>query len=337
MGTTFQNNTIQAPDAVRGGNCAVMKLMVAIPALNEEKTIANVIGRIPRDLPGIDEIRVVVVDDGSTDKTCELAREAGADVISHGRNIGVGRAFQSAVLAALERRVDFMVNIDGDGQFNPEDIRLIVEPLVAGQADFVTASRFLKQEFIPEMPKVKLYGNHMMSWLVSKLCGRKFFDVSCGFRGYTRDALLRLNLFGDFTYTQETFLDLSFKGLVIREVPVKIRGVREFGKSRVASNLFAYAGRTSKILFRSFRDYKPMIVFGGLAVLLLLVAAALMIFLLVHYFRTGAFTPHKWAGFTAGTLAALSFITLSTGLIADMLGRIRLNQEKMMYMMKRNG
>jgi len=184
---------------------------------------------------------------------------------------------------------------------------------------------------------VKFYGNRCMSALISFLVGKKFYDVSCGFRAYNRDVLLQMNLFGQFTYTQETFMDLSFKGMEIQEVPVRIRGTREFGKSKVASNLFDYAIQTSKIILRSFRDYKPMILFGCIALGFLLLGLILTGFLAVHYARTGTFTPHKWAGFTAGLLFGLGSITLVTGLLADMLGRVRRNQERILYMMKNNG
>jgi glycosyltransferase involved in cell wall biosynthesis len=313
-----------------------MKLLVVIPALNEEATISDVIGRIPRDIEGFRCVETVVIDDGSTDNTVELAEQAGAHVISHKKNKGVGAAFQTGVQYAIAAEADIMVNMDGDGQFSPEDIPLLLQPLTEDSADMVTASRFIKKEFWPEMTKVKFYGNRAMSALISTLVGKKFYDVSCGFRAYKRDVLLVLNLFGNFTYTQESFLDLSFKGLEIVEVPVRIRGTREFGDSRVASNLFNYAVQTSKIMLRSYRDYKPMFLFGGIALLLLLCGFLLTGFLIIHYVINGTFTPHKWAGFVAGTFYGLGAIAFITALLADMLGRVRRNQEKILYMLKKN-
>lgn len=312
-----------------------MKLCVMLPALNEAATIASVIGRIPRRIPGLDEVVVLVIDDGSTDRTRELALEAGAIVISQPENMGLGMAFQTGVEKALDLESDILVNIDADGQFNPEDIPLLLQPILAGRAEFVSASRFMNPDFYPEMSRVKFWGNRMMSLLVSTLVGRRFYDVSCGFRAYARDALLRLNLFGDFTYTQETFLDLSFKKTRIVEVPVRIRGTREFGRSRIASNLFQYAGRSGKIIFRSFRDYKPMRVFGAMAAAMFLLAVVLILFLGAHYLRTGEFSPHKWAGFLAGFLFIVGSLTFITGLIADMLARQRINQERMLYLLKK--
>lgn len=312
-----------------------LDLMVVIPALNEEETITEVIRGIPRSISGIGRIRTLVVDDGSTDRTAELARKCGAEVLSFPRNRGVGAAFHRGVQYALDHGADIMVNMDGDGQFSPSDIPALVEPLLNRSSDMVTASRFIDRNLWPRMTKVKFYGNRAMAALVSLLVGKKFFDVSCGFRAYTRDVLLQMNLFGQFTYTQETFLDLSFKGIEIREVPIRVRGVREFGQSRVASNLFRYGIQTVKIIFRSFRDYKPMILFGGISVAFLFLSFALSTFLFVHFFQSGSFTPHKWAGFTAGMFFGLGAIVFVTGLLADMLGRVRRNQERILYIMKK--
>jgi glycosyltransferase involved in cell wall biosynthesis len=319
---------------VMGKEVIEMKLCVVIPVFNEAATIADVIDRIPRDIKGISETDVVVVDDGSTDDTARLAKDAGAIVVHHLENQGVGVAFQTGVAKALALGADYMVNMDGDGQFNPEDIRNLLRPLLEDGAEFATASRFKDATYHPEMSTIKYYGNRFMSALISRLCGRRYYDVSCGFRAYTYNTLLKMNLFGAFTYTQESFLDLTFKGIRVCEVPVMIRGTREFGKSRVASNLFRYAIQTGKIIFRSYRDYKPMRLFGFLALVLFILSLILFTFLMTHYVLQGQFSPHIWAGMSAGALLGLSMLFFMTGLIADMLARIRINQERMLYMLK---
>ncbi|MBI3097778.1 MAG: glycosyltransferase [Planctomycetes bacterium] len=311
------------------------RLLVYLPALNEEATLAQVIGRVPRSVPGVSEVEVLVVDDGSTDRTVELARAAGATVISHGTNRGVGAAFHSAVREAIARGSDILVSIDADGQFRPEDIPLLVAPVAAGQADFVTASRFKDPARTPKMPAMKLWGNHRMSWLVGRLTGRRFADVSCGFRAYGREALLRLTLFGAFTYTQEVFLDLAFKGMRILEVPVEVRGEREFGKSRVASSLWNYAFRTSSILLRTFRDYQPLTFFTALSIGCSGLGLAAWVFLGLHYVQTQTFSPHKWAAFAGAFAILLGLLTFVTGLVADMLVRLRKNQEEILYRLRR--
>jgi glycosyltransferase involved in cell wall biosynthesis len=312
-----------------------LRLVVVMPALNEAATIRDVIERVPVHYEGVGEVLVVVVDDGSQDGTGEIAREAGARVVRHQENRGVGAAFQSGVEAALDLGADIMVNLDADGQFDPADIALLVAPIVEGKADFVTASRFMNRDFHPTMPRSKYLGNLGMSRLISVLTGRKFHDVSCGFRAYSQETLLRLNLHGQFTYTQESFLDLTYKGLSILEVPIRVRGTREHGQSRVASNLLRYAVATSKIIFRSFCDYRPILVFGSMTLALWAVATALGLFVFTHWLQTGQFSPHKWAGFTAGYLGAMGFLVGVSGLVADMLGRIRLNQERMLYQLRK--
>ncbi len=313
-----------------------MKLCVIIPALNEEASIGRVVGEVPRKIDRIDEVEVIVVDDGSTDRTAQCAADAGALVLRLPVNRGVGGAIHAGFNRALERGADLVVNLDGDGQFNPADIPKLLAPLLTGEAGLVTASRFLDPELEPEMGALKRYGNYCMSLIISFLTGERYRDVSCGFRAYTQDTLFRMNLHGLFTYTQEAFLDLSFKGVPIKEVPVRVRGTREHGHSRIASNIPYYAFRTSKIIFRSFVDYKPMRVLGSISSVVMLGALVLAGFLLQHYLRTDSFTPHKWAGFTSAALAGMGLLIFITGLLADMISRVRVNQERILYQLRKN-
>jgi glycosyltransferase involved in cell wall biosynthesis len=326
--------TIKGEEAAGGRG---VFLLVVIPCLNEENTVGWVVSSVPRDIDGISKVEVLVFDDGSSDATAERAREAGAEVISHSSNQGLGATFRDAVGIAIAKRADIMVHIDGDGQFDPADIPLLVEPVVSHRADMVTASRFLKKDLIPEMPRVKLWGNRGVALIVRMLSGKRFRDVSCGFRVFSRETLLRMNLFGSFTYTQESFLDLIFKDMTILEVPVKVRGVREFGLSRVASSIPRYAFRSLKIMLRAFISYKPFRLFFTIALIHFLIAFGFLGFLGLHYLETGAFSPHIWAGFVGGSFAFLGFTTLITGLIGDMLVRIRMNQEAILYHLKRSG
>lgn len=309
-----------------------MRLCVVIPALNEENTICDLVRRIPADIAGISQTVTIVVDDGSTDRTGEVAEGAGAMVVRHSRNRGLGAAFRTGIETALSLGADVVVNMDGDGQFNPEDIEKILKPVLFEEAGFVTACRFSDQ--YPAMSIPKLAGNLFVSRLISFLTGFRYRDVSCGFRAYSREALLKINLFGDFTYTQETFLDLSFKGVRIKEVPVEINQ-RAYGDSRVASNLLRYAVGAGKIMFRSFCDHRPIMVFGGLALALFFVALLLGVFFVTHFLTTDSFSPHKWAGFTAAFFFLLGMIAFVVGLLADMLGRIRKTNEKILYLLKR--
>ncbi len=308
-----------------------LELLVAIPALNEEETVGSVIRSIPRGIPGIGSIEVLVVDDGSSDGTPEIAAAEGARVIRHPATTGVGGAFHTALTYGIDRGSDLIVTIDADGQFDPSEIPTLIAPVLSSAADFTTASRFKDPALVPRMPWIKLQGNRMMSRLISRFAGQRFYDVSCGMRCYSRRAALRLHLLAPFTYTQEAFLNLAFKQMRIVEVPLRVQGQRRFGRSRVADNLWRYGYRTAKIVFRSYRDYFPMRFFGGLALALLVPALGFGLFLLAHYLRTGFFTPHKWAGFVAAGLVGLALILVHIGMIGDMLNRHRVYLEEILY------
>lgn len=309
-----------------------VRLIVAMPALNEAATIQDVIRRIPPTLPGVASIQVIVVDDGSSDDTADLARQVGAHVLSHAYRQGVGAAFQTALRYAINERADLLATLDSDGQFNPEDLGELIAPVVSGDADFSTASRFKDPDKIPEMPAVKKWGNRQMSRLISRLAGQRFYDVSCGMRCYNREAMLSLNLLGKFTYTQEVFINLAFKHMRIAEIPLVIRGEREFGKSRVASSISRYAINTSKIIWSSYRDFKPWRFFGWLAGLVALPALLIGIFLVIHYIRREphSLKPYQWMAPIAVGMAVLSVLLFYAGMFGDMLVRHRIYLEELL-------
>jgi glycosyltransferase involved in cell wall biosynthesis len=335
---TAARGTIAPAAARRGPDAAArsLRLAVLIPCLDEEATVAQVIAAIPAEVAGVAEVVAVVIDDGSTDATAERAQAAGARVVAHGANLGLGKAFRTGVHEALRLGADLVVNIDGDGQFDPAEIPRLLGPILDGRAHMVTASRFMDPELVPRMPRIKRWGNRWVARIVQLLSGRRFHDVSCGFRAFSREALLHMNLFGGLTYTQETFLDLVFKELAVVEVPVRVRGTREFGRSRVASNLPRYAVRSLQIMLRAFIAYRPFSFFATLAAGFFGLGAGLLGFLLGHYLRAGSFSPHIWAGFVGGALALVGLITLLIGIVGDMMVRIRMNQEKILYFLKRD-
>jgi glycosyltransferase involved in cell wall biosynthesis len=309
-----------------------MHLMVGIPALNEAATIAEVVAGIPRELDGVDRVTVLVVDDGSTDDTAQLARAAGAEVVCHFQNSGVGAAFQSIVRQALAARCDILVTIDADGQFNSDDIPALVEPILTGRAAVCTASRFLDAELVPDMPGVKIWGNHRVAQLVSAMTGQQYADVSCGFRAYGREALLRLTVYHSFTYTHETFLDLAIKRIPIVEIPIRVRGTRAVGESRVASSVLRYGVRTAGIMLRTYRDHRPLKLCLMVAAPFVALAIGLASWSLVHLSQTGSWL--KWAAFTAAASATVALMSVSLGFLADMATRLRLNQEEIIYWLR---
>ena len=315
-----------------------MRLVILIPAFNEQDSIQQVVNSVPKALNGISEVIVLVVDDGSSDKTSSLAKDAGAIVVSHTQNRGVGAAFNTGLIKALELGADVMVNIDADGQFSPSDIPLLIEPIVTGKADFVSGDRFTDtngHSARPEyMSKLKYWGNKQMSHLISLLTQKHFTDVSCGFRAYSREAMLRMNLTRNFTYTQESFIDLANKELDIKLVPVNVKYFKG-RKSRVAGNLFKYIGRTINIIFRAYRDYRPLRFFTWLGVVPFIVGLLFGIFTLIHYINTGSITPYKSLAIIGIYLVTLGLVFWIFGLLADMFVRIRLYQEQLLYFEKK--
>ena len=307
------------------------RLAIILPALNEAKTIGSVIARVPHNIAGIIDVTVIVIDDGSTDLTADIARSFGAVVVSHDLNKGVGAAFHTGLRTALASGADIIVNIDADGQFNPSDIPSLIKPIQSDQADFVTATRFADPALTPQMPAIKLLGNHLMTAMVNFITKKKFTDVSCGFRAYSREAALRLTLFGYFTYTQETFIDLAFKQIRMVEVPLAIRGVRQHGRSRVANNLWRYGLKTTTIIFRAARDYRPHYFFGLPGLVIFASGVGSGLFLLQHFLRTGQTFPYRSLVQLSGIIIIVGFLLLFLSLLADMMHRNRIIVEEAVY------
>jgi glycosyltransferase involved in cell wall biosynthesis len=244
--------------------------------------------------------------------------------------------FRTGFEQAMRRGADIIVNIDGDGQFNPADIRELIRPIIDDRADFVTCSRFADPALRPDMPVLKYLGNHAVTGIINWVCGGTCFtDVSCGFRAFNREAAYRLTLFGRYTYTQETFIDLFAKGLRIVEVPLKVRGVREHGKSRVARSVVKYAWNSLPIILRAMRDIQPLKFFGGIALffgMLGLLGGGFVAGWYLYYHRT---TPYQSLIIISGILVVLSFVLGVLALLADMLGRQRRITEELLYLTRK--
>jgi glycosyltransferase involved in cell wall biosynthesis len=317
----------------------MLKLIVIIPAYNEESTIREVLLRMP-DLSGEGvKLIPVVIDDGSTDRTAEIARKCGAKVISHGTNQGVGKSFHDGLEYALEEDADILVNIDADLQYAPEDIRLLIKPILDNKADFVTADRFTqvngKKVRPSDMPGMNYWGNHQMNRLVNWLAGCKLGDVSSGFRAINREAILNLNLSGKYTYTHETIIDLAMKNLRLVSIPIVVKYYPE-RKSRVAGNLILYTNRALRIIFKAFRDYRPLYFFSLVAAVPLILGGISLLFTLLHFIQTGDFSPYKFVAFTGVYLFSLGIILIIIGFLADILVGIRLTGERQLYLLKKN-
>jgi glycosyltransferase involved in cell wall biosynthesis len=308
------------------------KLVIYMPALNEEATIRKVILSIPKSFEGFNTTEILVINDGSTDQTIEEAKKAGATVLSHNKNKGVGEAFQTALNYALKTKADVLVSIDADGQFDVNQISELINPIIYKQADFCLGVRFTGGK--PEnMPKIKFWGNKQVNKIVSFVSKTKIHDASCGFRAYSKDTLLSLNLHGSFTYTHETILDLLDKGFKVVQIPIKVLYFED-RVSRVANNLFKYAYKTSAIIFKSLKDYRPLQFFLGIALIIFLIAVFFGGWALLHWIIYNTITPYKSFGIIGLSLLGMSVIVTIFAFMADMLGRIRKNQEKILYFLK---
>lgn len=309
-----------------------MKLVVTIPSYNEEASLGSVIREIPEAIPGVDQVEVLVVDDGSTDLTVDVAQQAGADrVISHKRNMGLAKTFRDGLNEALSMGADIIVNIDADFQYNAGEIPKLIAPLLAGEADIVIGDRQI--DALDHMPRGNLWGNKIATWVTRRTTGLPIRDAQTGFRAFSREAALQMNLSGDYTYVQETLIQAANKDLTIVQVPVEFR--KRTGESRLISSLSRYARSAGITIFRSFGAYHPFTVFSLLGIGILLLGFAVGSGVLVHYLRTGMVTPHFPSAVLTTVLILVGLQTLIFGLLADMLRTQRLLSEEVLYHLKK--
>lgn len=311
-----------------------MKLIVNLPAYNEEEKIAETIKKIPRQIEGVDEIFIQVIDDGSKDKTVQAAQEAGADfVFSHQINRGIGITFRTSVGKALGNGADIMVNMDADGQFNPADIPKLIKPVLENEADMVSADRFGEHK-AKNMPAVKYFLNRFAASVIGKFLNYKINDLTCGFRAYNRETLLRLTLPGNFTYTQEVIIDAIGKNLKVKWIPVEVTYFPE-RKSRVVKSIYSYVSNSLKIILKAVRDVRPMKFFGIPALILIIAASVIFIYFLAMYFQEFKITPYRNYLLLAITLLLVGIQFLVFAFIADMIKTTRKLTEDQMYLLRK--
>ena len=254
----YQNKDTEMPDKI--------KLVILVPAYNEEELIGQTIMQIPRKILGVSKVEVLVVDDGSTDKTVDIALNAGIDkIVSHNQNLGVGASFMTGVRNAISMNADILVTLDADSQFNSKQIPELILPIMKKQLDVVIGSRFLRKT--PSMPKIKMIGNKIFAKIVSLVISQKLSDTQTGFRAYSKEILLLVSVVNEFTYTQEVLIDLKFKGARIGEIPVDVK-YDDKRKSRVVKNIFNYSVNALSIILKSFITHRPLMAFGLLGIFL---------------------------------------------------------------------
>jgi len=312
-----------------------MKLIVQIPAYNEERTIGKLIKEIPRNIEKIDKVEVLLMDDCSVDHTIEVAKDAGADyTFRNKQNLGLGRNFKKAIETSLKYGADIIVNIDGDGQFNPKEIPKLILPILKEDADMVTCTRFLNTKLTKNMPWIKKFGNRRFTNLISRITGQKFTDTQCGFRAYSREAALRLNLQGKFTYTQEAFIDLVEKGMRIKEIPLEVNYFKE-RKSVISNKIIRYTFKSLGIIARATRDIQPLTFFALPGIIIFLIGFLGIGYSFWYWLTHLMTTPIRMLFNVSSYFVIFGMFLFVLGLLADMLKRMKNNQEDILYRLKK--
>lgn len=317
-----------------------MKLVIFSICKDEAETIAELLERMPKKIAGVDKIETLVVSDGSTDDTAAVARKHGATKVIEGvRQKRLAYRFEQALDTVLSMDADIAVNIDGDLQFAPEDIPMLLRPILEGRADFVAADRFTDPETGNRrkpvgMPGGKYWANRLGAWIVGNLSGQKFYDVTCGFRAYTKKAMLAININNNYTYTQESFQVLAVKKMDIVAVPVPVK-YYEGRKSRVVKSFWQFLFGSALNILRAFRDYAPLKFFGMLGMVSFAPGILMSGFVVWHWIFTGSISPYKAVGFIGLYLITISIAVWALGLVADMFDRMLNNQEKILEEAKR--
>jgi glycosyltransferase involved in cell wall biosynthesis len=296
-----------------------MKLIVQIPCFNEEATLATTVAEIPRDLPGVDVVEVLIVDDGSSDRTTAVAREAGVNhIVTHRANFGLAQAFATGLDASLKLGADLIVNTDADNQYQGADIESLVAPLLAGEADIVIGDR--QTDTIQEFSWLKRQLQNWGSALVRKLSGTDVRDAVSGFRAYSREAALQINVVSKFSYTIETVIQTGNKALAVKSVPIGVNPKTR--DSRLFRSIPHFLFRQGTTIFRMYGMYRPLRLFAAAGTLFLLVGlGAIARFL--YFVLMGEGDGHVQSVVLGGTLVLLGAITLLMGLLADLVGHNR--------------
>jgi len=308
-----------------------MKLIVIIPALNEEQTIEKVIKEIPRKIEGIDSIEIFVINDGSTDNTKNISLNAGANkVIENKKNLGLAKTFKKGLEEAILAGADIIVNTDADGQYNQKEIPKLIDPILKQQADLVIGDRQVKKlEFMKFGNK---YGNLLGSLVLRKLSGTNVSDASSGFRAFSKEAALKLNIHFNHTYTHETIIQASAKNLAIANIPIEFRK-REAGESKLIRNIFTHIKTSLLVIIRTVILYKPLktLFFTGTIIILPGIILGLR-FVYSFIFTRGSGKIQSLI--LASTLIIIGFMIIVLGLIGDLVSANRQMTEEILYRIK---
>jgi glycosyltransferase involved in cell wall biosynthesis len=313
---------------------ARVKLIVQIPALNEEANIAEVIQHVPRQIAGIDVVEVLVIDDGSTDQTVAVAKAAGADhIISHTARRGLAYAYQTGIDNCLRLGADIIVNTDADHQYPGDEIPRLVAPILARTADMVVGDRQVQQleHFSPLKKFLQYVGSGVVRWA----SGTDVPDTVSGFRALSREAALRTFVTSDFSYTIEVLIQAGKRKLAIQHVPIRTNIVTR--ESRLFTNNWNFIKRQAATIARTYATYEPLKSFSYLALPFLLIGVILLgraaYVYIGRYF--GVLATNDQALTVGSTALILGFIIFLFGVIADRIGGVRRVEEEILYRLRK--
>ena len=292
-----------------------MKLIVQIPCLNEEKTLPQTFADIPKQIEGLDEIEVLVIDDGSNDKTVEVAKELGVDhIIVNKKNLGLARSFRIGIEECLRQGADVIVNTDGDNQYAGSDIPNLIKPILSGNADITIGDR--QTHKIAHFSKSKKFMQWLGSALVRKLSGIDVPDTVSGFRAISRDSAIKLNILSSFSYTVEMVIQAGKRDMKVVSVPVKTNAKTR--ESRLFKSIPSFIGRQLGTIVRIYAMYKPLYVFFLLGSIFTFIGLIPIARFLYFYFTTGS-AGYMQSLILGGTLVLIGFIAYLAGIIADLI------------------
>ncbi|MEI6634818.1 MAG: glycosyltransferase family 2 protein [Chlamydiota bacterium] len=308
-----------------------MKLIVQIPCYNEEPYLAATLRDIPRAIPGVDEIEILVIDDGSTDRTAEVAREAGVRHCVRFRNRkGLAQAFMAGLDASLRAGADLIVNTDADNQYCGADIPALIKPILDGDADMVVGDRRIDEA--PQFSPLKKFLQRWGSWAVRRISGTDIPDCTSGFRAYNREAALRINIVSQFTYTLESIIQGGKKNLAIAHVPVRTN--TETRESRLFSSMGEYVKRSLSTMVRIYTMYEAFKVFTFIGTSLLALGALLAL-RFIFFYVTVSGQGHLQSLIFAAIFTITGFQVLLIGLVADIISSNRRLLEDALYRIRR--
>ena len=307
-----------------------MKLIIQIPCYNEEKDLPVTLEHLPKTLKGIDTIEVLIVDDGSTDRTVEIARKEGVrHIVKMTNHKGLAEVFLNGLDASLHLGADIIVNTDADNQYFGEDIQKLIDPILAGEADMVIGTRNIKD--IEHFSFIKKRLQSLGSWVVRQLSGTRVPDTTSGFRAFSREAALRLNVVSKFTYTLETVIQAGKKNIALTHVPIRTN--KQLRKSRLFSSIPVYLKRSIFTITRIYALYEPLKIFlwvGGL-----LFGSGFLLSLRYLYFHLIKAGGHIQSLILAAVLMIVGFQMGMIGLLSDIISTNRRLIEEMLYRIKK--